>query len=403
MPNWKKVIISGSNISQLNNDSSFLTSLSGAVLTTGTQTVAGNKTFTGDNTNSGTLTCSSGVKLTGLSGGSGAKILSLNDTTSVVETRTIPVTSVESGNGLTGALISTVITMSANYGASTNLVTGANTFAENGTDGENDRILIHHSSEDRVQQPTVQEFIDVYNLGGTTYSAGTGIDLSGTTFNLDLTEVMANNSTANAVITSDGDGTLTAETTFKCDGTNLDTTGRIRTGQGSTSTPAVAYRSQTSTGLYFGTNYCGLSIAGVSRFFLNANGVRIDDAIGVNVNASSTDGRIDAGNDIVAYSSSDRRWKENIKPIENALDKVSKIGGYEFDWKELTEEEKVTQHGNEGHDVGVIAQEIEEILPEVVTTRENGYKGVKYEKIVPLLIESIKDLKAEIEELKGKL
>ena len=122
------------------------------------------------------------------------------------------------------------------------------------------------------------------------------------------------------------------------------------------------------------------------------------DVIGVNVNASSTDGRMDAGNDIVAYSASERRWKEKIKPIENALDKVSKIGVYEFDWKELTEEEKVTQHGNEGHDVGVIAQEIEEILPEVVTTRENGYKGVKYEKIVPLLIESIKELKAEIEE-----
>ena len=125
--------------------------------------------------------------------------------------------------------------------------------------------------------------------------------------------------------------------------------------------------------------------------------------MGVNVNASATDGRIDASNDIVAYSTSDERLKENVKPIENALDKVSKIGGYEFDWKELTEEEKETIHGNEGHDVGVIAQEIEKVLPEVVTERDSGYKAVKYEKIVPLLIESIKDLKAEIEELKGKL
>ena len=48
----------------------------------------------------------------------------------------------------------------------------------------------------------------------------------------------------------------------------------------------------------------------------------------------------------------------------------------------------------------MIAQEIEEVLPEVVTTRDSGYKAVKYEKIVPLLIESIKELKAEIEELK---
>ena len=98
----------------------------------------------------------------------------------------------------------------------------------------------------------------------------------------------------------------------------------------------------------------------------------------------------------------DKRWKENIQPIENALDKVSQINGVEFDWKKLTKEEKKTQHGNEGHDIGVIAQEIEKVLPEIVITRENGYKGVRYEKIVPLLIESIKELKAEIEELKNK-
>ena len=84
---------------------------------------------------------------------------------------------------------------------------------------------------------------------------------------------------------------------------------------------------------------------------------------------SGTTGHIRATNDIVAYSSSDKRLKENIKPIENALDKVSKINGCEFDWKPLTEEEKKTIHCNEGHDVGVIAQEIEEVLPEVVETK----------------------------------
>ncbi len=130
--------------------------------------------------------------------------------------------------------------------------------------------------------------------------------------------------------------------------------------------------------------------------------VKIEESLGIGVAASSTTGRLDCSNDVVAFSTSDKRLKENIKPLENSLDKVLKISGVEFDWKELTEEEKETIHGNEGHDIGVIAQEVEEILPQVVTTRDTGYKAVKYEKIVPLLIESVKELKREVDEIKQK-
>ena len=100
--------------------------------------------------------------------------------------------------------------------------------------------------------------------------------------------------------------------------------------------------------------------------------------------------------DVVAYGSSDKRLKENIQPIENALDKLDNIGGYTFNWND---QEDI--HGHKGNDIGVIAQEIEDILPEVVTTRDNGYKAVKYEKIVPLLIQAIKELKAEVDKLKS--
>ena len=99
--------------------------------------------------------------------------------------------------------------------------------------------------------------------------------------------------------------------------------------------------------------------------------------------------------DIVASETSDKRLKDNIKPIQNAAEKINKIGGYEFDWNDK-------QELYEGHDVGVIAQEIEEVLPEVVETREDGYKAVDYKKIVPLLIEGIKDLQKQIDELKNK-
>jgi hypothetical protein len=116
------------------------------------------------------------------------------------------------------------------------------------------------------------------------------------------------------------------------------------------------------------------------------------------ITPSATTGRIDAANDVVAFSTSDRNLKENFVRIEKALDKVRAISGYEFDWKAKYK----IDHGFEGHDVGVIAQEIESVLPEVVTTRNSGFKGVKYEKIVPLLIEAIKELSEEIKELKKK-
>jgi hypothetical protein len=100
--------------------------------------------------------------------------------------------------------------------------------------------------------------------------------------------------------------------------------------------------------------------------------------------------------DIIAFASSDKNLKDNITPISNPIEKIQKIGGYEFDWNDK-------QDTYEGHDVGVIAQEIEEVLPELVTTRDNGYKAVKYEKIVALLIEAIKDQQKQIDDLKSKI
>jgi len=122
-------------------------------------------------------------------------------------------------------------------------------------------------------------------------------------------------------------------------------------------------------------------------------------AIGVGVTPSATSGRIDAGNDIVAYSTSDQRLKENITPIANALDKVKALTGVEFDWKEETKE----VHGYEGHDVGVIAQEVQAVLPEAVRTNDSGYLSVRYEKMIALLVEANKELASRVEELEKKL
>ena len=106
---------------------------------------------------------------------------------------------------------------------------------------------------------------------------------------------------------------------------------------------------------------------------------------------------LNVGEDVVAFASSDERYKDNVTPIENPNEKLKQIGGYTFDWNDKHEVFKGQ------HDVGVIAQEIEKVLPEIVETRESGYKAVKYEKIVALLIESNKELLKRIEDLESKI
>ena len=106
-------------------------------------------------------------------------------------------------------------------------------------------------------------------------------------------------------------------------------------------------------------------------------------------------GIIRASDDIIAFASSDEKLKDNILPISNAVEKVKQLSGVEFDWNE-------NQTTYSGHDVGVIAQEIEEVFPSLVRESSEGYKQVKYEKLVGVLIEAIKELKVEIDQLKQK-
>ena len=101
------------------------------------------------------------------------------------------------------------------------------------------------------------------------------------------------------------------------------------------------------------------------------------------------------GDDITAFDTSDIKLKDNITPIPNALDKVISISGNTFKWNSESDYE-----GKE--DTGVIAQEIEKLgLPGMITTRPNGTKAVRYERLVPLLIEAIKELDTKVKSLGG--
>lgn len=147
----------------------------------------------------------------------------------------------------------------------------------------------------------------------------------------------------------------------------------------------------------------GLTSTPSANLHLTGN-TYITTALGVGTPASAVTGEIRAANNITAYYSSDRRLKENIIKIRNSLDKVSLINGVEFDW---TDDYLKDQGHEDGyfvrkHDVGVIAQEVREVLPEVVGERQDGMLAVKYDRIIPLLIEAIKELKREVEELKAR-
>lgn len=107
-------------------------------------------------------------------------------------------------------------------------------------------------------------------------------------------------------------------------------------------------------------------------------------------------GIISSSSDIIAFSTSDVSLKENIKTISSPLDKLNRISGYNFDWKPSEYDHL------KGSDVGVLAHEVEQIIPEAVTTRPNGIKAVNYTKVIPLLIESIKELKQQIIDLKNE-
>ena len=184
-------------------------------------------------------------------------------------------------------------------------------------------------------------------------------------------------------------------------GSNLATL-TIGTGLSGTSYNGSTGVTIANTGVTSNVAGTGVTVSGatgavtisIGQAVATSDNVRFN-SLGIGMAATGTAGRIDAANDIVAFSSSDIRFKENIKPIENAIDKIRKISGNTYDWKE----ENKVEHGYEGNDVGVIAQEIEAVLPQLVQTRENGFKAVKYDKLVALLIEGIKEQQTQIHSL----
>ena len=139
-----------------------------------------------------------------------------------------------------------------------------------------------------------------------------------------------------------------------------------------------------------------------TKFIVSSNNITLLRPTTVNSNLtvngiSQVNGTFRCTGDIIAYySPSDINSKENIHLIESPIQKILSIAGYSFTWRPGIENDDVLT----GKDYGVIAQEVEKVIPEAVVTRENGTKSVNYVKIIPFLIEGIKELKKEIDFLK---
>ena len=145
-----------------------------------------------------------------------------------------------------------------------------------------------------------------------------------------------------------------------------------------------------------------LSIAGRKRSVSDITSVSLDDDDYVNICHFSISGdsntpEFTCDGDVVAFALSDKNLKNNIKPLQNALDMINSLSGNTFTWKPNVGTKSETD------DIGVIAQEVEALgLPGISTTRDDGTKAVKYEKLVPILIEAVKELSAKVTALENK-
>jgi len=216
--------------------------------------------------------------------------------------------------------------------------------------------------------------VTITNTGVTSNVASTGISVSGATGAVTITNTGVTSAVAGTAISVSG---ATGAVTINNTGVTSNVAGTGVSVSGATGAVTISI---------------GQAVATSSNVQFNS--------LGVGTAGSATVGEIRATADITAYYSSDERLKENITRIEDPIAKIKAIDGVTFSWKGGFEE----VHSHTGSDTGVIAQQIEAInLPDTVTTRDNGYKAVKYEKLNALLIEGMKAQQAQIDFLQQQL
>ncbi|MCP4750007.1 MAG: tail fiber domain-containing protein [Proteobacteria bacterium] len=133
--------------------------------------------------------------------------------------------------------------------------------------------------------------------------------------------------------------------------------------------------------------------------FLN---IQTNGSVGIGMMSSNSDYKLAVAGwayTTGTWDTSDVRWKKNIDPLKNSLDKVTRLNGVSFEWDLDHYPEKGFK---EGRQIGLIAQEIEKVVPELVRTDEEGYKSVSYGKLSAILVEALKELKGDNDALRSK-
>ena len=148
------------------------------------------------------------------------------------------------------------------------------------------------------------------------------------------------------------------------------------------------------------SNVGGGSAANQVAVYANASSIIGSSGLTYGSSTLSVTGAVIATGDITAFYSSDINLKTNISNISNALEKVKQINGVTYNWNDTAK--SIDRNKTDDVEAGVIAQEVQKVLPQIVTQRDDGYLAVRYEKLVPLLIEAIKELAAEVELLKKR-
>ena len=276
---------------------------------------------------------------------------------------------------------------------------GGNQMIFEKSSGENFMLLDHSAGHVRLYHNGVTRLqtsvsgIDItggLNITGITTMAGGGIVSTGSTFKVE-------DLTSGRVVTVGAGGALQDSANLTFDGTTLTGTfsGDL-TGEASfaANSNTVDVKSESTSSTYHNIVFTRTTLDSTNANEVDAF-LRADQTAGLQYKPSTEELRVDG--DIIAFHSSDERLKKNIKKIDDPLAKVLSIGGYTFDWTEESEKED--------SGTGVIAQEIEKLgLPGLVKTRKKtGYKAVDYEKLVPLLIEAIKELNNKVDDLQQQI